>query len=311
VTKTKASNFKKEIVAANAEKHKTLLKAICGDLKRISSRESQNIKKLKDSILDFQKNVRGDFAASEGRISSISDRIYNSLFDQIYQMVIYTIDNKISNPKEHCESEAKKIMEEVSKNLTKEISIEISSLNENVRKRKHSLDQNISNIWACETTPVIVLPSFDEALEKLDISFGDFANFVIAAVSAVSAYFAFANFWNPLGWFLAAAIMLSWLFEGRDKKAEAKEAMRKQINKAKAENKQKFDSAISKICTQLNKSRNQIVESVGIDGTNVKLLKGEATALIGELKNEISKLNILLYGTEQELKCTNVVNPRR
>jgi uncharacterized protein HemX len=132
--------------------------------------------------------------------------------------------------------------------------------------------------------------SFNDALEKLDFNFDDIAHYAGAAIGAALVA---ANSWNPVGIGLAIATVLLSFFTGRNKKAEAKEAMRKQINKAKAENKQKFDSAISKICTKLNKSCNQIVKSVGVDGTNVESLKREVTDVIGELKIEISKLNIM------------------
>jgi hypothetical protein len=291
VTETKASNFKKEIVAANVEKHKALLKTVCDDLKDISSRESQNMIKLKESIHNFQENVKGDFAASKNRIKGLSDRKYNSIFDQIYQKVVYAIDNDISDPKVYCESNSKRIIKKVSKDITKEISKEIESLNKNIDRRKHSLDQAVSYIGSDGANPEInVSLSFDDALKKLDFNFDDIAHYATAAIGAA---FVAANFWNPVGIGLAIATVLLSFFTGRNKKAEAKEAMRKQINNAKAENKQKFGSVISKICTKLYKSRDQIVKSVGVDGTNVESLKGEVTEIIRELNIEISKLNIM------------------
>jgi hypothetical protein len=290
VTETKASNFKKEIVAANVEKHKALLKTVCDDLESISSRESQNMEKLKESIRNFQKNVKVDFAASKNRIKGLSDRKYNLIFDQIYEKAARAIDNDI-NDKEYFSIVANSVMTEISEQIDKDISGEIKSLNKNIDRRKRSLDKAVSYIWSDGTNPKIdVSLSFDDALEKLDFNFDDIAHYASAAIGAA---FVAANFWNPVGIGIAIATVLLSFFTGRNKKAEAKEAMRKQINKAKAENKQKFDSVISKICTQLNKSCNQIVKSVGVDGTNVESLKGEVTDVIGELKIEFSKLNIM------------------
>jgi ElaB/YqjD/DUF883 family membrane-anchored ribosome-binding protein len=291
VTETKASNFKKEIVAANVEKHKALLKTVCDDLESISSRESQNMIKLKESIHNFQENVKGDFAASKNRIKGLSDRKYNSIFDQIYQKVVYAIDNDISDPKVYCESNSKRIIKKVSKDITKEISKEIESLNKNIDRRKHSLDQAVSYIGSDGANLEInVSLSFDDALKKLDFNFDDIAHYATAAIGAA---FVAANFWNPVGIGLAIATVLLSFFTGRSKKAQAKAKAYEEIYKAKKENKQKFDSAISKICTKLNKSRDQIVKSVGVDGTNVESLKGEVTDVIGKLKIEISKLNIM------------------
>jgi hypothetical protein len=290
VTETKASNFKKEIVAANVEKHKALLKTVCDDLKDISSRESQNMIKLKESIHNFQENVKGDFAASKNRIKGLSDRRYNSIFDQIYEKAARAIDVDI-NDKEYFSIVANSVMTEISEQITNDISNEIKSLNEKIDRRKHSLDQAVSYIGSDGANPEInVSLSFDDALKKLDFNFDDIAHYATAAIGAA---FVAANFWNPVGIGLAIATVLLSFFTGRSKKAQAKAKAYEEIYKAKKENKQKFDSAISKICTKLNKSRDQIVKSVGVDGTNVESLKGEVTDVIGKLKIEISKLNIM------------------
>jgi ElaB/YqjD/DUF883 family membrane-anchored ribosome-binding protein len=290
VTETKASNFKKEIVAANVEKHKALLKTVCDDLESISSRESQNMIKLKESIHNFQENVKGDFAASKNRIKGLSDRKYNSIFDQIYEKAACAIDVDI-NDKEYFSIVANSVMTEISEQITNDISDEIKSLNEKIDRRKHSLDQAVSYIGSDGANLEInVSLSFDDALKKLDFNFDDIAHYATAAIGAA---FVAANFWNPVGIGLAIATVLLSFFTGRSKKAQAKAKAYEEIYKAKKENKQKFDSAISKICTKLNKSRDQIVKSVGVDGTNVESLKGEVTDVIGKLKIEISKLNIM------------------
>ena len=140
-------------------------------------------------------------------------------------------------------------------------------------------------------------PDFYSALDKLDFSFGDFGNMILTGISGVGAYFALANFWNPLGWFAAAATFFIWLLGGRGKEAEAKKEMRKNINKAKAENRSAFNAQISKIIENLDSSCNNITKSVDKDRLNLNKLRNYIQSAIQSIKIEYSKLNISNYGT--------------
>ena len=133
-------------------------------------------------------------------------------------------------------------------------------------------------------------------MDKLDFSFGDFGNMILAGFSVVINYFALSNIWNPLGWFAAAATFFIWLLGGRDKEAEAKEEMRKKINKAKAENRSAFNSQISKIIENLDESSNKIIASVDKDRKNLEKLLTYIKSVIQSIKTEYSKLNISDYG---------------
>ena len=120
---------------------------------------------------------------------------------------------------------------------------------------------------------------------------------ILAGISGVGAYFALANFWNPLGWIAAAATFVVWLLGGRDKEAEAKEEMRKNINKAKADNRSSFNAQISKIIENLDSRCNNITKSVDKDRLNLNKLRNYIQSAIQSIKTEYSKLNISNYGT--------------
>ena len=142
----------------------------------------------------------------------------------------------------------KEIIDSITSELQNDISKEISNLNFNIKQRKRNLDQKISSVSLSNSyAQVSVNPEFENALEKLDFSFGDFMDMVLTGVGAVGAYFALVNFWNPLGWIAAGLTVLGWLFGGRDKKGKAKEAMRKNIIEAKKTIKLEYNQHISNV----------------------------------------------------------------
>ena len=72
--------------------------------------------------------------------------------------------------------------------------------------------------------------------------------------------------------------------------------MRKNINKAKAENRSAFNSQISKIIENLDESSNKIIASVDKDRKNLEKLLTYIKSVIQSIKIEYSKLNISDYG---------------
>lgn len=298
VVNAKALNFANEIVEASKEKHKALLQTILSDLKGVIARENQNVDELKNSISNFQKNIKGDFATSKRYINNVAMRGYDSLFDQVYSSAVYAIDHDVDDKEAYCKKRAAQITRSVTDSIINDISLEIKSLNRKIEERKRSLDQTVSQINLCGNSPMLsVSPSFGDALGKLDFSAGDFGNMVLAGIGAVTGYFSLVNFWNPLGWLAAVGTFLTWMLGGRNKEAEAKEEMRKQINKAKDDNAYKFKSSIYQICRQLDSACVQLTNSFGVDYSNIDKLQSEINSLCYKIQMEISKLKGTQYGT--------------
>lgn len=293
----KAKNFTEEIVEANKEKHKALLLSMYSEIKVVSDEQEKSIIKLEEAIKTFQKNTKQDFSASRNFIINVSTRKYDLIFSKILDMAMYAISHDVGDKETYCKIRASEITSEVANSLQDDISKEINELNKTIKKRKKDLDQYVSSASVSgQKTNLSLSPDFYSALDKLDFSFGDFGNMILAGISGVGAYFALANFWNPLGWFAAAATFFIWLFGGRDKEAEAKEEMRKNINKAKAENRSAFNSQISKIIENLDESSNKIIASVDKDRKNLERLLIYIKSVIQSIKTEYSKLNISDYG---------------
>lgn len=290
----KVSNFTNEIIEANKEKHKALLQFIYYTSINILSQEKQKMTRLKQSINDFQQKTKEDFAAAKRSIKNKSLLRYSSLFDQIYKESVLSIDIDIENKEVYCKKCTEQIIRETTNNIHKDISTVIKDLNKNINKRKRSLDQILSEINMDTDSPkILIAPSFGEALEKLDFNSADFGNMVSVSITTVLAL---VNYWNPIGWIIAISSFLIWFFGGRDKKAEAKEEMRKQINKVRSENYQKFISSITQICQKLDDSYNQLANSIKIDYTNIDELKRELNSFTTKINIEISKLKISDYG---------------
>lgn len=290
----KASNFTNEIIEANKEKHKALLQFIYYTSKNILSQENQKMAKLKQSINDFRQKTKEDFAAAKRSIKNKSLLRYSSLFDQIYKESVLSIDIDIENKEVYCKKCTEQIIRETTNNIQKDISTVIRNLNRNINKRKRSLDQILSEINMDTDSPkLLIAPSFGEALEKLDFNSADFENMVLVSITTVLTL---VNSWNPIGWIIAISSILMWLLGGRNKKAEAKEEMRKQINKVKSENYQEFVSSITQICQKLDVSYNQLANSIKIDYTNIDELNRESNSFTTKINIKISKLKISDYG---------------
>ena len=212
-------------------------------------------------------------------------------------MAMYAISNDVGDKKSYCNRRAKEITTDVADSLQCDISNEIKSLNDKLIKRKKSLDQQINeaNIDGLNTK-ISLNPDFDGALDNLDINFGDIGNFIMAAGGAILGYFALVGIWSPLGWFAAVASIVSWLFGGRDKEAEAKKKMRMSIYKAKRENRSAFDAQISKILNAIDQNCNNIIISVDKDRVNLEKLRNYVQSLIESVKIEYSQLKISNYG---------------
>lgn len=293
----KAQNFQKEIVEANKEKHKALLHAMYSEIQNVSEEQRRSVCELENLIKTFQKGVTQDFMTSKNYISNISSRKYDLIFSEISDMAMYAIGHDVGDKEVYCKRRAEEITKEVANSLRDEIKKEIISLNSNIKKRKKDLDQDISSATIKGHHATLSLdPDFYGALDKLDFNFGDLGNMILAGIGGVAAYFALANIWNPLGWIAAGAAFFLWLFGGRDKEAEAKEEMRKNLNKAKAENRQSFNSQIEKIKQALDDGCIDITKSVDKDRVNLEKLRNYIQLITQSIKTEYSKLNISEYG---------------
>lgn len=293
----KAQNFRNEILEANKDKQKTLLHLMYDNIQDSIKEQNKIVDSLTMRISSFQDGVRNDFSNSKNKISQIASQKYASLFDRLMNSALFAIDHAVGDKKIYCQNRTNEIIKNVTSELQYDISKEISNLNSNIKQRKRDLDQYISSVnLNGNPAHVSINPDFENALNKLDFSFGDFMDFVLAGFGAVGAYFALVNIWNPLGWIAAGLTILGWLFGGRDKVAQAKEKMRNNINEAKKKNRTTYNEQISRIQNNLDNTCQQIVMSVDSDLQNIRCLHNFIKDIEGKIQLEYSKLKIKDYG---------------
>ena len=272
-----------------------LLHSMFNEIKEVSSTQEDYIKRLREKIMNFRTNARADFKAAENNIANIASRMYDALFTKIADMSMLAIrDIKDKETiKIYCKNETKVICDEITEALQMQISQEINNLNNNIRERKRHLDQELSSTKvSSELPPIHVSTSLDDALEKLDTSLGDIAGHVFTIIGVIIAV--------PLGpwaWIAAAFSIIKDFFGGRNRLAEAKEEIRKNIAKAKNATQGEFMTQINRIYQQLDDSCNDIVHSIETDIKNIDELLNRIDIVKQEIKLEYSKLNISDYGT--------------
>jgi len=298
VVADKSTHYLPEIIEANKEKHKALLRSMYREIEKVNSDRSSSIKSLEKTISEFQQNIRGDFATSGQRISGLAEEHYASLFSKIEEKSMYAISNDVGDKEMYCKRACKNIMDETACLLKKDISAEINSLKKTIEERKRTLDQQISDFFISDIgSSLSMTPEFGGSFDKLDFSFGDFGHIILSGLGAVGTYFALANFWNPLGWIAGALALILGLAGGRDKEAEAKAEMRENIRKAKIENKPRFNLQISKIKQELNSNCRNIVRTFDSDKHNLVRLKDNIQSIEQNIKLEYSRIKNSEYGT--------------
>ena len=298
VVNQKAKNFTKEIVEANKEKHKAMLLSMCSSLSQVTNSQAKAINKLESLLDSFQSNIKQDYANAERQISRIADYRYDQIFSEISDMAMSAIENDVGDKEKYCKRKLEKITSQNSRAMQNDISSAIRSLNETIQKRKKELDQSIATTHINVSNASISMSlNFTGALDKLDFNLGDFANLVFGGVGTYGLFVFLSNFWNPLGWAGAAFSVLVLLFGGRDKKAEAKEKMRENIQKAKDENRNAFIAQINRINQSLGKTGVAVVEAVDGDRQNLTKLRYLIQKVNNSIQIEYSKLNISNYGS--------------
>lgn len=293
VVAQKTSNFLPEIIEANKEKHRSLLREIMTDLKGASKNTSDSIVALEEAIDTFKKGVTQDFSSTKWQILRDANARYEQLFQELERFGDRAIEEE--KDKAACEAYTEHAVKRVlGRELQEDIQKQIKSLNKSIHERKRKLDQELSSTNLTHINVSIdIKMDFAGALDKLDTTFGDIANFVINAGTIV---FTVLTIWNPIGWVAAVLGLIGLIFSGRNKKAEAKQKMRENLLEAKAASKQKYDQQISAVVSKLDAPLEALIESLGQDQQNLEKLKDFVSTAEENIQKELMKLKELEYG---------------
>ena len=296
----KSVDFKREIVEANKEKHKALLQSIQTELECESEKQREMILTLEKHIKEFQDNVSKDYNYAKENIKKKADAIYDQFFNQLTEKAVYAIKNNVGDKKKYCEKQ----VEEISKNqkvlFQKSIKKEIDDLNDNIKKHKKHLDQEIAGTTVYGTGKFSFSVDFEVAIGKLDANWGDIIGLLGELALGIWGAFVAANLWNPLGWILGILAVVGTfftaIFGASDKESKAIKEMQDTILKVKRDNKPKFSSSITEINNKLTNSCNELLRAVNVDLTSLEELRNSIQSIMDYIAIEKSKLKIMNYG---------------
>lgn len=294
VVSSKASNFKQEILEANKEKHKTLLRAMYNEISSVSKLQYDSILALNGKIKTFVKNIKSDFTSSKNRLSSIAQREYDRLFAELEAQGVYAIDNK--KTEDYLKSAANTALRLFKERLNGGITDEIDSLQDKINKRRVELEQQMVVKGVDAWVDIDFGLEIHNALKELEISIGDVTSFVLGAAGALLTGIAIWNFWHPGGWIAGIIAGVFLIFGGRDRKSAAKNELRNKLREEKAKNKEELDSEIKGIKNELDTYCAKLVAAVNVNKTNIEKLSDYIKTTSETLKLEYSKLNISEYG---------------
>lgn len=293
VVSQKASNFLPEIIEANKEKHRSLLREIMIELKGVSKETSDSIIALEEAVNSFKKGVTQDFNNTKAQIHRNANARYEQLFQELERFGDRAIEEEKN--KSACKKYTKQAVKRIlGDELRDDLQKQIESLNESIHERKRKLDQELSSIKLTDINVSIdIKMDFAGALDKLDITLGDFTGFLLKFGSLAVTVL---TYWSPVGWILAALQLIGLFLGGRNRKAEAKKQMRENLRKAQEESMQEYNQQIATLASNLDAPLEALIESLGQDQQNLKKLKDFVSTTEENIKNELMKLQELEYG---------------
>ncbi len=292
IVKKKARDYVKEIVEANKERHKALLRTLYYELDDTSNQKQKEIDELKEIIKTFKNGVIQDFADCKTNINSLLLSKYNAMFTSIREKVYFAIDKKLKKEKEYneiLESEVKKTSRVMAECVSKQLEL----LNENIKKREEQLSHKILSVTVKSETTLNFTIDLKDAIDKLRINFSDITHLLS---SNLSMLFIVLNSWNPVGWIALGLNAMGVIFGRRDRKGEAKEEVRVVLSKAKSENRDKIKEIILSIQNTLDDECRNIMASVNDAALALRRISKLLNDTKGSLKEEYWHLKRLKYG---------------
>lgn len=290
----KAKNFTPEIVEANKEKHKALLHAMYGDIKKAGTKQSKAIKEFEQKLKKFKKDVLQDISSASSAISLRFKRLFDKLFDDIEAKGSEIINNdNIYDKKTQSKKEFAKLTQQSSEYLKQCISEELSILKEHVNQRKQNLNQDLGYInYNFNICPLNL--NLDNALKQLTYNSSDFAE------AAVNIVLNLVNSKERNDWIIALLNLLTEFINRRAKKNNVRKQMLEQmleaLMKAKREAKPNLEKNITKIIQNLDGFGATFTYSIEEELSRLQKLKDYILKIEIKIKKEYSTLNVKKYG---------------
>ena len=294
----KSANFKAEIVEANKEKHRAMLSKVNYIIKNSLDENSTRCKELVKDLEDFQISVSNDFYSCINNIDRKARERYNQIYDEISFSMCRAIDNNMKDLNTYGERKQKEIIDNCIKNLKNDIKDAVVCLNDNIKKRRERLAQQVEDIQFLHSSFRIEQINLNDALSELDFQFKDVQSVVGKIIPALIVILVGGGWWIAIITGIVSVIFGRRMpfFGKKDRKDDAKKAIQKKLSKAKDKHIKPFNDEISRIKITLNAECEKTAVSIAKEISNIKDLNSAVQSIIDKDRIEISKLIIQEYG---------------
>jgi molybdopterin-guanine dinucleotide biosynthesis protein len=294
-------HYSEEICEAHKTKVRALYKTTFQSLKELNSNQKTIIDQIIVELQRYEDFVDGIFSS---KVSSIKNQIKGEIvhgFDVLKKDGYKAIDDGLSGEKLESFFEDRKgeVFGVVDNNIKVIIHNEAIDLNDALQQATDQLKKNINTIFSVNLDANIegVEVEISEALSKLDFGFGDFMNWVWYLGGAFMVGWSIAagaNWWNPVGWAIAAIMAAIAIFgDGKEKKAKNK--LSESIDEAQKQcMKTNYIEICKKIDLEFNKKKRKICSVINKNIKSLETFKSE----IDETMDTINKYNYKLNNTE-------------
>lgn len=300
----KAKNFTFEIVEANKQKMISLVNSINYGLKEETETQSKNTAELKELLQVFRRDVVGILGNAKRNIENKTQRVIDSQFSQLKNNIFNIIDNDDIDDKKHkaqgCQARARN---NIAVELFNVVSQELNNAKKRIEDKRKSLDgMNMPQIHIPSFSYVGVNIDFEGALENLDISFDDVAEWFAKTAGTASLGAVIGSVGGPLGSIIGAGVGtlvggVVHAVTGDGGKSDARNEVSNAVEEAKRKCKRKLESSIYSIRKGLDKQEKNISDSVYKELGNIKRMENMIGEVQKQLKEYIDDIKNTNYGT--------------
>ena len=232
-----ASHFTDEILEAQRKKLYKLHIDAFRSLDKVNKANTDEIDRIIAKFQICRRNVNNFFNSSQNRIKTKLRSEINEMMNKIEKKGCSYIDDGFEGDtlKNIIEQYQKDLSGKLNNRISTIINNELIDLKKNIEKEISTLRESftMSSIHSNFSTPFNI--NLNDVVSQLDFKFGDLVNWGVYLGSSIMLGWTIAaasNWWNPVGWGLAAVgALIAIIGDSKEDKAKAK--LRESISEAK------------------------------------------------------------------------------
>lgn len=302
VVKELSVHYSEEICEAHKTKVLGMYKTTYQSLKRLNTTQKAAINQMIGKLDRLKEFINNEFNSTESSIQNQIRKRIKDGFDNLKKDGCDAIDAGYSGEELETFLDEKKdvIFFDVNDGIKDIIQNEAFDLNTSIQdaidqiKKEMTTTSNLNDIADMDGVEVL----FEDVIDKLKFGFSDAMNwaFFLGGSFMFGWTIVGTNWWNPVGWGLAALLAGIAIFGG-DKESKAKSKLSEKIDEAQ---KQCLETSYKEICnnvnTQFDKQKNKICSNLKKDVKSLKSFVEEIDDLMVTINKYNHKLNNTNYG---------------